>query len=105
MRVIRYAELKREKGIDWSRQWIFQLVRLGKFPPPIILGTGPRQALAWVESEVDEWLTSRPRVAYAPARNAVPAVAPEKSLNGFNDRAVSEPQRTQRTDSIKVSVR
>jgi prophage regulatory protein len=55
MRVLGYGDLK-QKGIRFSRQWIAKLVARGEFPAPIKLG---EQSVAFVESEVDEWLTRR----------------------------------------------
>jgi predicted DNA-binding transcriptional regulator AlpA len=48
-RLLSYADLK-AKGINWSRQWIREQIRLGKFPKPIQIGEAtPR----FVEEEVD----------------------------------------------------
>jgi prophage regulatory protein len=57
MRVLGYADL-RQKGIRFSRQWIGVLVDRGEFPPPINLG---EQSVAFIESEIDEWLACRIR--------------------------------------------
>jgi prophage regulatory protein len=55
MRVLGYGELK-QKGIRFSRQWIAKLVARGEFPAPIRLG---EQSVAFVESEIDDWLARR----------------------------------------------
>jgi predicted DNA-binding transcriptional regulator AlpA len=55
MRVLGYGDLK-QKGIRFSRQWIAKLVARGEFPAPIKLG---EQSVAFVESEIDEWLVRR----------------------------------------------
>jgi predicted DNA-binding transcriptional regulator AlpA len=53
MQVLRYQELKRLKGIPFSRQWTGRLVREKRFPEPIALSAGTK---VWVESEIDAWL-------------------------------------------------
>jgi prophage regulatory protein len=55
MRVLSYVDLK-QKGI--RRQWIAKLVARGEFPAPVKLG---EQSVAFVESEIDEWLARRVR--------------------------------------------
>jgi prophage regulatory protein len=55
MRVLSYPDL-RSKGIPFSKVWIRQLVKLGKFPRPIRLGENRN---AFVESEIDQWLRER----------------------------------------------
>lgn len=44
-----------------SRTSIYRLESEGKFPGRIQLGTG--HSVGWLEHEIDEWLTNRPRVA------------------------------------------
>jgi prophage regulatory protein len=56
MRVLRYSRLKPEKGIDWSRKHIDELIKRGLFPAPIDLGDNTR---GWIESEIDLWLAAR----------------------------------------------
>jgi len=46
-----------------SRSSIYRLESEGKFPQRIQLGAG--HSVGWLEHEIDEWLTSRPRVADA----------------------------------------
>lgn len=50
MKLIDYEGLK-AKGFDYSRVHIWRLVKEGRFPRPVKLGAGSRNA--WVESEVD----------------------------------------------------
>lgn len=52
-RVLRYPALKREKGIDYSREHIRRLERAGRFPKRIQLGDN---SVAWIEAEIDAWL-------------------------------------------------
>jgi prophage regulatory protein len=42
--------------VGLARSTIYLRISEGKFPPPIYLG--PR-AVGWVESEIEDWLTSR----------------------------------------------
>jgi prophage regulatory protein len=51
MRLLRFPQLKDEKGIPWSRMHIDRLEKAGKFPRRIHLGP---QTVAWVETEIDE---------------------------------------------------
>jgi prophage regulatory protein len=56
MKVLSFPELKTQKGIRFSRQWIARLVKAGQFPAPVKIG------VAWngfVESEIDAWITDR----------------------------------------------
>lgn len=49
----------RGKGIEYSSVQRWRLIRAGKFPPPIKLGTGPNSRNAWVEAEIDAWIEQR----------------------------------------------
>ncbi len=56
MRVLSYKELHAEKGIPWTYQHVWRLVRAGKFPAPIKLGEARGSRIAWIEDELDRWL-------------------------------------------------
>ena len=58
MKVLSYPELKTEKGIRFSRQWIAKLIKAGQFPAPIKLG--PSTA-GFIETEIDGWIEGRIR--------------------------------------------
>ncbi len=45
-----------------SRAGLWRLIKAGKFPRPVDLGTGRR--VGFVESEVQEWINARPRISY-----------------------------------------
>lgn len=47
----------RDRGVPYSRDHLRRLTKAGKFPKPYQLSEG---RIAWRESEVDEWLGSRP---------------------------------------------
>jgi prophage regulatory protein len=55
-RLLTYPQLKTEKGICWSRQWLGVQIAAGNFPRPISLGAMTR---GFVESEVDAWIAAR----------------------------------------------
>jgi len=55
-RLIRIREVIRLIGI--SKSYIYQLVSQGKFPKPVTLVPGGK-SVAWLESEVLEWIDSR----------------------------------------------
>jgi prophage regulatory protein len=55
-RALRYEQLKSEKGISWSRQYIRRLEKAGKFPHHFNIGP---QTIAWLESEIDAWIEER----------------------------------------------
>jgi prophage regulatory protein len=51
---LRLAEVQRR--VPYSRSSIYQLASQGKFPKPLSLGA---RAVAWLESDIDEWIESR----------------------------------------------
>lgn len=53
-RLIRRAEVQHLTGL--SRSGIYDLMKLGKFPRPVELGA---MSVAWVESEVHDWVGNR----------------------------------------------
>lgn len=46
----------RERGIRYTRQHLYRLIKANKFPRPIRLG---ENRLAWIESEIDQYLKQR----------------------------------------------
>jgi prophage regulatory protein len=53
-KLLRLAEVQRR--VPYSRSSIYQLASQGKFPKPLSLGA---RAVAWLESDIDEWIASR----------------------------------------------
>jgi prophage regulatory protein len=53
-RAITWHELRRK--VPWSRAYILQQEKLGKFPKRIRLGPN---SVAWFEHEIDAWLEAR----------------------------------------------
>jgi prophage regulatory protein len=56
MRVISFEKLGSEKGIRYSRQHIYNLEKMKRFPKRIRIGPN---RIGWVESEIDDWLKSK----------------------------------------------
>ena len=55
-RMLRRAEVERATGL--SRSAIYDLMRRGQFPEPVQMTP---KAVRWPESEIADWLASRPR--------------------------------------------
>jgi prophage regulatory protein len=55
MRIVTFRGLA-AKGIPYCREQIRRKAKAGEFPSPITLS--PKR-VAWVESEVDDWLAER----------------------------------------------
>lgn len=49
--LIRLTEVQRRTG--YSKAWIYRLMGQGKFPASVKIGS---RAIAFVESEIDEWI-------------------------------------------------
>jgi prophage regulatory protein len=52
--LVRLSEVQRRTG--YSKAWIYRLMSHGKFPKSVKIGT---RAIAFVESEIDEWINLR----------------------------------------------
>lgn len=52
--LIRMPETMRRTG--YGRAWIYKLIAQGRFPKPVKIGS---RAIAFVESEIDEWINLR----------------------------------------------
>jgi predicted DNA-binding transcriptional regulator AlpA len=59
-RLLSFPELKGLKGIPFSRVWITELTKQGKFPRPVKPGGGAGRYSysAWFEDEIDEYLNN-----------------------------------------------
>ncbi|MEJ1604871.1 AlpA family transcriptional regulator, partial [Escherichia coli] len=49
--LIRLSEVQRRTG--YSKAWIYRLISQGRFPKQVKIGS---RAIAFVESEIDEWI-------------------------------------------------
>jgi len=70
MIVLRFADLKK-RGIVNSWPQLRRLMELHDFPPGRKLSPNTR---AWLESEIDEWINSRPIENETPLKGAVRAL-------------------------------
>lgn len=52
--LIRLPEVQRRTG--YSKAWIYRLISQNRFPLAVKIGS---RAIAFVESEVDEWISQR----------------------------------------------
>jgi len=63
LRFIRWPEVAALTGL--TKSVCYGLIRKGQFPEPIVLSDGGR-SVAWVESEVENWLEQRVLTTRAP---------------------------------------
>lgn len=52
--LIRFSEAQKRTG--YSKAWLYRLISEKRFPQPIKIGA---RAIAFVESEIDEWVNQR----------------------------------------------
>jgi len=52
-RILSYDDLRREKGIRFSRQWLVKLIKNDKFPASVKIGAA---SVGFIESEIDDWI-------------------------------------------------
>ena len=53
IRLLRLPEVMNKTG--YGKAWIYRLINEGLFPQPVKIGVG---AIAFIESEIDEWIVS-----------------------------------------------
>jgi prophage regulatory protein len=58
MKLLGINELTAAKGVPFSRPHLYRLIAARKFPKPVRLG---ENRVAFIESEIDEWLEARIR--------------------------------------------
>ena len=51
-----FHELKTRYGITFSRRYLYTLEKQNKFPQRVPVG---ERRVAWVESEIDDWLAEK----------------------------------------------
>jgi prophage regulatory protein len=56
MKILSYADLRSERGIQFSKVHLWRLERAGKFPKRVPLGAARH---GWLETEIDEWILAR----------------------------------------------
>jgi prophage regulatory protein len=84
MKLITFARLKPEKGIDYSRDHLRRKCAKKEFPKPIEISD---KRIAWVEAEVDAWLDAKRQ-----ARDDPSAETELAALPGPNDQGRSKPE-------------
>lgn len=57
-RLLKLPDVAEMCGFSRKSRHIYDLMRAGAFPRPIVIGAG---AVRWPESEIEAWLASRPR--------------------------------------------
>lgn len=58
IKLLSKAEMLARVGVSYSSVWNWIIA--GIFPPGRALSTGKRGRIMWVESEIDDWIASRP---------------------------------------------
>jgi len=53
IRLLRLPEVMNKTG--YGKAWIYRLIQDGLFPQPVKIGV---RAIAFIESEIDEWIVS-----------------------------------------------
>ena len=59
MKLIAPEDLELKKGIKFSPCHLHRLVKAGKFPKPIKIGSSKRGRNAFVEKEIDDWIARK----------------------------------------------
>jgi predicted DNA-binding transcriptional regulator AlpA len=59
LRLLGYSELKKLKGITFSRSELRRREHAGTFPQRVKLGEGLNPTVAWIEHEIDDWIITR----------------------------------------------
>jgi prophage regulatory protein len=71
VRFLRLSEVRTR--VPYSRATIYRLIAAGQFPRPYSLGA---RAVAWLESDIGEWIRVRVGAAHAQDREAPARVHP-----------------------------
>jgi len=56
LRLLPFEDLKRKKGIPYTRAHIWRLIKLGIFPKPVKMGNGKGARNAWLDDELDTYV-------------------------------------------------
>jgi prophage regulatory protein len=68
LKLIDFKQLRPTKGITYCRDHLRRKWKSGEFPKPIAISLS---RIAWIESEIDQWLEEK-----TAARDAVPLATP-----------------------------
>ena len=69
MEMLNRKQVERRVGLSCSS--VYRLMSRGEFPRPVRIGSSRAGAVRWWASEIDSWLSSRPRAGGSDA--ATPA--------------------------------
>ena len=58
VKLIRFADLA-ARGIPYTRTHISRMIHAGQFPKAVKIGTGTNGFIAFIESEIDDWIAAR----------------------------------------------
>jgi predicted DNA-binding transcriptional regulator AlpA len=58
-RFVTFPQLAERYGVPFSRVHIFRLARAGRFPAPVKIAPPPSRSIAWLESEILEYVAQR----------------------------------------------
>jgi prophage regulatory protein len=67
LRLIPFKELKPQKGLGYSRDHLRAKIKAGEFPSPVALSN---KAIAWLESDIDDWIAARAALRHQPTKVA-----------------------------------
>jgi prophage regulatory protein len=95
MKLLTFKQLGSEKGIPYSRDHWRRKCAAGECPRPIAVSD---RRVAWIESEIDEWLADRAAERDAAARETA-AVQPDAGDPPFEQ--LSRAPRAEKTRLIK----
>jgi predicted DNA-binding transcriptional regulator AlpA len=70
VRLLTYRDLRQLKGVPFSRAELRRRELKGTFPGHIRLGEGLNPTIAWIESEVDDYIAARMAVRDAVTKAA-----------------------------------
>jgi prophage regulatory protein len=59
LRLLSYPDLKKLKGVIFSRSELRRREARGEFPKRVKLGEGRNPTVAWAEHEIDDWIRAR----------------------------------------------
>jgi prophage regulatory protein len=56
MKILSYEDLRKEKGVVYSRVHLWRLEKAGQFPKRVQLGAARH---GWLDREIDDWIMGR----------------------------------------------
>jgi predicted DNA-binding transcriptional regulator AlpA len=80
LRLLGYKDLL-QKGIPWSRSEIRRKEAKGRFPMHVTLGEGERATIAWVESEIDDFIREKMRARPVMPNGTAPITTTKSNIH------------------------